>query len=47
MQAVRKKPNMIWDVIRRTERIVTISEGRAMVAPERSSDMRMATGLNQ
>jgi hypothetical protein len=47
MVAVRKKPNMICEVMRRTERMVMTSVGRAMEAPDRSSEVRISTGLNQ
>src|SRR4051794_11967091 len=43
-QAVRKKPNMMLDVIRSTSRMVTTCVGSAMVAPDKSSDMMISTG---
>lgn len=46
-QAVRKKPNMICEVMRKTERMVVMAVGIATVAPERSSFRMTSTGLNQ
>ena len=47
MVPVMKKPNMTFDTIFTSERVVTTELGRAMVAPARSSLRIMATGLNQ
>lgn len=44
---VMKKPNMTWDEIRKTSRMVMTAVGRAMVAPAKSSFMITSTGLNQ
>ena len=41
-----KKPNMTFETIRISSRMVFISEGSAIVAPARSSLKIMATGLN-
>ena len=46
-QPVRKKPNMICEVMRRISRIVMTAEGMATVAPARSSFIMISTGLNQ
>jgi hypothetical protein len=44
---VRKKPNIKWDAMRMSLRMLLISAGNAMVAPARSSFRRSSTGLNQ
>lgn len=43
----RKKANMMLEQILRIPRIWVISEGKAIVAPERSSLRIILTGLNQ
>lgn len=44
---VRKQPNMTREAILIRSRMLLMSAGSAMVAPDRSSLSRMETGLNQ
>lgn len=47
IRPVMKKPNIIFEAMRRMFKMSFTSEGKAIEAPEKSSPSNISTGLNQ